>query len=303
MDHTLAIIKEQNGSYYVYSHDGKKKLGGPYKSRQEAVKRLQQIEYFKNKGNVMFEDFVQDFTEALKLPKDPAPGTEDFSINKNKIKEKNPLPKDPAGGRTHTDLVGTVANIPSPLVLDKKDHLPIDNEDQATSAALRVSMMDIPPKWFNGTAKQLEVMVLNAIGMKYPNLRIAMKLPVRQAFAAKKNVQDPNAGLQKKVPEITRPNLDNTGHESADKIYASFPDKKILANTIIEALKCKQAELKTALKVAERLMESGMTAEEFNELYTYLQEDILRELLFKGVQASKKQELFKKVLENRKNAS
>jgi hypothetical protein len=43
------IVKEKAG-YSVKSSDGTKHLGGPYKTRDEAVKRLQQVEYFKAKG-------------------------------------------------------------------------------------------------------------------------------------------------------------------------------------------------------------------------------------------------------------
>lgn len=43
------VIKK-NGKFYVYNHDRTKKLAGPYSSRQAAVKRLQQIEYFKHQG-------------------------------------------------------------------------------------------------------------------------------------------------------------------------------------------------------------------------------------------------------------
>ena len=42
-------IVEEGGKYYVYSEDGKKKLGGPYDSREEADKRLAQVEYHKHK--------------------------------------------------------------------------------------------------------------------------------------------------------------------------------------------------------------------------------------------------------------
>jgi len=41
------IVKRQDG-YYVLS-EKKKNLGGPYKTREEAAKRLQQVEYFKHK--------------------------------------------------------------------------------------------------------------------------------------------------------------------------------------------------------------------------------------------------------------
>jgi hypothetical protein len=42
------MIVKQGSGYVVKSHDGKKKLGGPYKSRKEAQQRLRQVEYYKN---------------------------------------------------------------------------------------------------------------------------------------------------------------------------------------------------------------------------------------------------------------
>lgn len=42
------IIKRKDG-YHVISEKARKNLGGPYKTRAEAVKRLQQVEYFKHK--------------------------------------------------------------------------------------------------------------------------------------------------------------------------------------------------------------------------------------------------------------
>lgn len=44
----LGYIRKISTGYVVMSHKGKK-LGGPYKSRKEAVKRLQQVEYWKRK--------------------------------------------------------------------------------------------------------------------------------------------------------------------------------------------------------------------------------------------------------------
>ncbi len=40
------ITKKADG-YHVYSEDGSKHLGGPYMTKQAAVKRLKQVEYFK----------------------------------------------------------------------------------------------------------------------------------------------------------------------------------------------------------------------------------------------------------------
>ena len=41
------MIVKRGDDYYVKSHDGKKNLGGPYKSRQAAEHRLRQVEWFK----------------------------------------------------------------------------------------------------------------------------------------------------------------------------------------------------------------------------------------------------------------
>ena len=41
------IVKTAKG-YEVYSEKGKN-LGGPYKTKEEAQKRLRQVEYFKHK--------------------------------------------------------------------------------------------------------------------------------------------------------------------------------------------------------------------------------------------------------------
>ncbi|KKT97201.1 MAG: hypothetical protein UX35_C0016G0015 [Microgenomates group bacterium GW2011_GWA1_46_15] len=41
------IVKRKKG-YYVLSEKTRRNLGGPYKTREEAVKRLRQVEYFKH---------------------------------------------------------------------------------------------------------------------------------------------------------------------------------------------------------------------------------------------------------------
>jgi hypothetical protein len=40
------IVKRKDG-YYVLSEKTRRNMGGPYKTREEARKRLQQVEYFK----------------------------------------------------------------------------------------------------------------------------------------------------------------------------------------------------------------------------------------------------------------
>lgn len=40
------IVKTKKG-YVVKSEDGSKVLGGPYESKEQAITRLRQVEYFK----------------------------------------------------------------------------------------------------------------------------------------------------------------------------------------------------------------------------------------------------------------
>ncbi len=45
----FTIVKRKDG-YHVISESTGKNLGGPYKTRAEAEKRLRQVDYFKKKG-------------------------------------------------------------------------------------------------------------------------------------------------------------------------------------------------------------------------------------------------------------
>ena len=43
------MISKRNDGYYVLSEKTKRNLGGPYKTKAEALKRLRQVEFFKHK--------------------------------------------------------------------------------------------------------------------------------------------------------------------------------------------------------------------------------------------------------------
>ncbi len=43
------IVKHKAG-YFVLSEKTRRNLGGPYQTREEALKRLKQVEYFKHTG-------------------------------------------------------------------------------------------------------------------------------------------------------------------------------------------------------------------------------------------------------------
>jgi hypothetical protein len=42
------MIRKVKQGYQVVSENGKKNLGGPYKTKAEAQKRLRQVEFFKH---------------------------------------------------------------------------------------------------------------------------------------------------------------------------------------------------------------------------------------------------------------
>ncbi|HEV8308842.1 MAG TPA: hypothetical protein VGW35_14365 [Methylomirabilota bacterium] len=42
------MIKKTAKGYVLYSKDGSKKLGGPYKTRDAALKRERQVQFFKH---------------------------------------------------------------------------------------------------------------------------------------------------------------------------------------------------------------------------------------------------------------
>jgi hypothetical protein len=42
------MIRKTAKGYVLYSRDGSKKLGGPYRTREEAVKRERQVQFFKH---------------------------------------------------------------------------------------------------------------------------------------------------------------------------------------------------------------------------------------------------------------
>jgi hypothetical protein len=44
------MIKKEGNRWVLYTSDGKHKLGGPYKTRKEALDREKQVQYFKYKN-------------------------------------------------------------------------------------------------------------------------------------------------------------------------------------------------------------------------------------------------------------
>ena len=109
MDKTTAIIRKVGSQFCIFSESGNKRLGC-YKTKEAAIKRLKQIEFFKNKGSDMsenkpFEDkfeeamskFGEELVEGSELEDDPSPGNTNYSKEpKKNLKPGKQLPDDPA---------------------------------------------------------------------------------------------------------------------------------------------------------------------------------------------------------------
>lgn len=190
-----------------------------------------------------------------------------------------------------SNMTGTLAGNPTERVIDGKDHFPISNEAQAQNAILRASRVHQAPDWFNGEANELRAMIRTAVALKYPNLRVSARVTAEQLFAiSETKVKDPNTN-KSKVPQVETPSI-----KKKKDAYAMFSEAygtsvaglHAFAGDLVENLKKREDALKVAQKVAKRLTKDGVTAEEFNALFGFLQEDILRELLTQGVTASRR---------------
>lgn len=96
----------------------------------------------------------------------------------------------------------------SKKVNDKKDHFPINDENQARNALSRVAQYSSVPSWYNGTLKELQAAVRNAVSRKYKNIEVTKKTKsgysfdafviVAQEFNPYREPQKPTDGGKKK---------------------------------------------------------------------------------------------------------
>ena len=64
---------------------------------------------------------------------------------------------------------GTVC-VPAESAKDKKDHFPINDEDQARNALARVHQYNSAPPWYSGSLKGLQDLVSRKVHSKYPSI-------------------------------------------------------------------------------------------------------------------------------------
>lgn len=93
----------------------------------------------------------------------------------------------------------------------------------------------------------------------------------------------------RKVPDAKLPSLDNTG--TREQVIARFEaataeEQQAIAENVAERIEKRIKSLQDAKKLADRLLKSGMSGEEFAKLLSYLQEEIVGDLIMQGVKAS-----------------
>lgn len=318
---TKAVIRKVGKQYCVFSKDGKNL--GCSDSEAGAKKRLQQVEFFKQKAKSDMSNFGPDrFGDT----------------NHDHEKATTPLNT----GRKSLSKVGTVAGRPSKQVLDTREHFPIASENQARSAVKRVGQMTRVPAWFSGQIDDLQKAVYLGVAAEYPDIQIPIDLHLEAAMArlvtanrrddasvlenskkfkggkvSKSQVNDALAllsgegkvGEEKsgvvidgikvknpednptKVPGVPRKNLQSE---------ASYEDRHAIARSLMDLISDKKKALQSAEKVAKRLEGKGLSGDEFKQLMLFIQEDILHELLRNGVKAEAEAAAMKRVLENRR---
>ncbi len=185
-------------------------------------------------------------------------------------------------------MTGTVAGHPSKEVVDGKDHFPIETEGQARDAVLRATALQVCPVWFDGPLDRLRNTVCINAGLRYPTLSVRKQISVAaisKAFAESITkdgviVKNPNMNPPH-VPEVITPTLTNTGPKNMKDLYANTKaGRKSLAGDLMKVIDQREEALKKAKKIASRLTKDGVTADEFNSFMTFIQEDILREIIF-----------------------
>lgn len=187
-------------------------------------------------------------------------------------------------------LTGTVAGIVSEKILDYKDHFPIITQTQAQSSMARVLQLTEAPVWYAGSLTELRQMVYGGIMTLHPSIVLNVKVPVDQAVAlsdgqspaktSKKSVKDPNDVAEKEVPSVSRPTLTSAQVEEA---LNDEETRQVVAGRLMEVIEKQIETFELAKKTAQKLLKNGLKAEEFDQLSTFLQEDILRDLVSRKV--------------------
>ncbi len=290
MDRSFAKIKKVGDKFCVFSKDGKKNLGCS-DTREGAEKRLKQVEYFKNKGSLM--NYQDAFSNMARAMNDDITQLGQKQDSKPKTIEVQSETLSVSDGLRN----GSIAGRASERLIDNKDHFPVITETQAKSSMARVMQLNEVPAWYNGSLMSLRQEVYEGVIATHPEISdLQVRVPAEQAVAlsdgqepaatSKNDVKDPNKEgkmNRDEVPEVHRPTL----AQSFAKISANIDDRKSFAGRLLENLAKQEEHLKKAKDLANRLMKSGISGKEFDALSTYVQEDILYDLMSKNITATK----------------
>jgi len=280
MDKSIATIRKVGNEYCVFSHSGKNL--GCSSTKEGAEKRLQQVEFFKHKGsgNMNYKDAFQNLGKTLSsldpttVGQAPEGKPQSIEVKSETLTVSEKLTK------------GTVGGLVSERVIDGKDHFPVITATQARSSMTRVLQLTDVPVWYTGNLMDLRQAVSSAIAKLHPDMQLNIRVPVDQAVAlsdgqspaetSKTSVKDPADVVKTEVPGVARPNLTSAQVEEA---LADEETRKVVAGRLMEMIDKQIEAMGTAKKTAQRLLKSGLKSDEFDQLSTFLQEDILRELV------------------------
>lgn len=251
------VIRKVGNEWCVFSKNSGKNLGCS-STYEGAVKRLREVEYFKHSQgkNILNEEIFDNF----------------------KISPES-----------KTVAEGTIAGTFSNKVLDKKEHFPVITPDQAKSSMQRVMRLEKIPDWYTGTLDELKYAVYAGIKTAHPTLNITVNVPIATALSdgetnpetQKSKIKNPNDDGPNHVKQVKRPTLGSVWENASDDVKTS------IANQLIEKLDHHLQALNKAKDLANKLMQGGLSGEEFAKLDVFLQEDVLQNVLMNDAQAQK----------------
>lgn len=197
----------------------------------------------------------------------------------------------PSDSITEGFSTGSIAGQVSKRLLDKKDHFPVFTATQARSSMSRAWQLTEVPVWYSGNLDDLRMEVFEGIARAHPDLveGINVNVPASRIVAlsdgktpaeTKTRKIDNPADVQKSlVPGTKRPTL--TSAEIA-KACETDTVRLAIAGELMKIIEQQETDLQCAKKLANTLIKKGVSPEQFESLHTYLQSDILRELIYQA---------------------
>lgn len=293
----VAVIRKVGNEYCVFSHSGKNL--GCSSSKEGATQRLREVEYFKDKGsnNMNYDAAFNNISKNL----DPKLLGQLEQVQASELVDERMA--------RVLDKRGSIAGRHSDLLLDSREHFPVLTPAQAQSSMTRALQLTDVPVWYNGNLKQLQLEVYNGAIANHPDLKFNIKVPVEQAVGLSdgqtpsetttKSVENPADVAPTQVPGIKRGKLTGAEVEAA---LSDESNRKIIAGRLLEMVDQQLARVQEAKKLAEQLLSKGLKAAEFDGLSTYIQENIMHELLSKtssaSAQVDRRQELLERLGRN-----